>query len=73
MFGIIYYPKNSYSIINRGCKQEKNSKEVEEDMADKEVIESAVSKLPPPVEDHDDRIVYPFVGLYIFPRVRYFL
>ena len=33
-------------------------------------VECSVSQLPPPPHHYNDGIVYPFIGLYLFPKVR---
>ena len=58
--------KNKTESNKENTKQEKVVARKEQHKEVEEVKTDFDSKLPPLVKNHDDRIVYPFVGVYLF-------
>ena len=58
--------QNKTESNKENTKQEKVVARKEEHKEVEEVKTDFDSKLPPLVKNHDDRIVYPFVGVYLF-------
>ena len=58
--------QNKTESNKENTKQEKVVARKEQHKEVEEVKTDFDSKLPPLVKNHDDRIVYPFVGVYLF-------